>query len=621
MKKNKKISFREAFRLNRRAMQIWWQEYPAIFLSSAVFSLVNALSPYVGIWFSARIINELAGARDVQTLIHLVTAALASAAVLSFLKAALERWKISRHAGYWEKANKIYTDKFFTMDFSSIDDPHTQDLFAQIRQNLQWSSWGLTRLPGNFEQAWNALIQIAGAVALSVSLFTLQVPDSSASLTWLTQPLFLLCLILLMLIVTLAAPILSTKAQSYRANCSDVARMGNRKFGFYGFMAFDQRRALDVRMYRQNQLCRKYSNIDDSYGLKGPFAKMARGPMGILNSISFALSHVFTGLVYIFVGLKAYGGAFGIGSVTQYVGAVTSLANGVVKFFYTLGEMYTNASFLQTSFEFLDIPNSMYQGSLTVEKRADRNYEIEFRDVSFRYPNTTAWALRHVSVKFRVGERLAIVGKNGSGKTTFIKLLCRLYDPDEGEILLNGINIKKYDYLEYLSVFSVVFQDFQLLAFSLGQNIATSAEYDSLRAEKCLDEAGLEADAPVRKNGLDTLLYKDFGDDGIEISGGEAQKIAIARTLYKDAPFIVLDEPTAALDPIAEAEIYEKFNEIVGDKTAVYISHRLSSCRFCDEILVFDQGAVVQKGTHEALVSDSSGLYQKLWNAQAQYYQ
>ena len=618
MKKNKEISFREAFRLNQRAIQICWKEYPWVFLSSAAFSLVNALAPYVGIWLSAKIINELAGGRDIQTLIRLVTAALVSAAALSLLRAVLERWKNSQHAGYWNKTQKIYTDKFFTMDFSSIDDPHTQDLYAQIRQNMQWSGWGLTRLVGNFEQAWNAFVQIAGAVVLSVSLFTLPVPASSSQLAWLNQPLFLLCLILLMLAVTLTAPILTTKADSYVAKCSDIARMGNRKFGFYGFMGYDSRRALDIRMYRQNLLCHKYATLDDTFGINGPLAKMARGSMGLLHSLSATLSHLFTGIVYVFVGLKAYGGAFGVGSVTQYVGAITALANGVVKFFSTLGEMYTNASFLQTTFEFLDIPNSMYQGSLTVEKRSDRKYEIEFRDVSFRYPNTTAWALRHVSVTFRVGERLAIVGKNGSGKTTFIKLLCRLYDPDEGEILLNGINIKKYD---YLSVFSVVFQDFQLLAFPLGQNVAASAEYDSNRAEKCLGEAGLDAAAPVRKNGLDTFLYKNFSDKGVEVSGGEAQKIAIARALYKDAPFIVLDEPTAALDPIAEAEIYEKFNQIVGDKTAIYISHRLSSCRFCDEIMVFDRGAVVQQGSHETLVSDEAGIYHQLWNAQAQYYQ
>ena len=225
-----------------------------------------------------------------------------------------------------------------------------------------------------------------------------------------------------------------------------------------------------------------------------------------------------------------------------------------------------------------------------------------------------------MNLKFKVGEKLAVVGMNGSGKTTFIKLLCRLYDPTEGEILLNGVNIKKYDYNEYLSIFSVVFQDFRLFAFSLGQNVAAGAKYDGKKAAACLEKAGFGKRLAAMPQGLDTKLYRDFDPNGVEISGGEAQKIALARALYKDAPFIILDEPTAALDPVSEYEVYSKFNEISGNKTAIYISHRLASCRFCDKILVFDAGCIVQHDTHEALLAQLGGKYSELWNAQAQYY-
>ncbi len=307
--------------------------------------------------------------------------------------------------------------------------------------------------------------------------------------------------------------------------------------------------------------------------------------------------------------------------MTQYIGTVTALSQNISTLLQTLGEMRSNARFLGTTFAFLDIPNNMYQGSLTTEKRSDRRYQVEFRDVSFKYPGTDAWALRHVSLKFQLGRRLAVVGQNGSGKTTFIKLLCRLYDPTEGQILLNGIDIRKYRYDDYIAIFSVVFQDFQLLALPLGQNIAASLDYDRELAEQCLEKAGFSCRLEEMKKGLDPCLYRNFENDGIEVSGGEAQKLAIARALYKDAPFIILDEPTAALDPMAEMEIYQKFDQIAGDKTAVYISHRLSSCRFCDEIVVFDQGRLVQQGTHKGLLSDQEGKYSQLWNAQAQYYQ
>jgi ATP-binding cassette subfamily B protein len=209
---------------------------------------------------------------------------------------------------------------------------------------------------------------------------------------------------------------------------------------------------------------------------------------------------------------------------------------------------------------------------------------------------------------------------NGSGKTTMIKLLCRLYDPSEGEITLNGIDVRKYDYTEYMSVFSVVFQDFKLFSFGLGQNVAANTVYDEQKAADALNKTGFGDRLSALPKGLETPLYKDYEENGVEISGGEAQKIALARALYKDAPFIILDEPTSALDPIAEYEIYSKFDEITGGKTAVYISHRLSSCRFCDDIAVFHEGQLIQRGNHETLLADVSGKYYELWNAQAQYY-
>ncbi len=225
-----------------------------------------------------------------------------------------------------------------------------------------------------------------------------------------------------------------------------------------------------------------------------------------------------------------------------------------------------------------------------------------------------------LSLNFEIGKRLAVVGMNGSGKTTFIKLLCRLYDPTEGEILLNGIDIRKYNYREYMDIFSVVFQDFRLFGLKLGENVASKVGYDRERVVDCLAKAGFSDRLAGMKNGTETYLYKDYDEDGVDVSGGEAQKIAIARALYKDAPFIILDEPTAALDPVAEAEIYSKFDQIAGDKTAIYISHRLSSCKFCDEIAVFHEGAVIQQGTHAELVADVTGKYYELWHAQAQHY-
>ena len=195
----------------------------------------------------------------------------------------------------------------------------------------------------------------------------------------------------------------------------------------------------------------------------------------------------------------------------------------------------------------------------------------------------------------------------------------RLYEPSSGEITLNQIDSQKYKLTEYFDIFSVVFQDFRLLSFPIGENIAVSPQVDAKRALETLEEVDMAEFVTDLPNNLDTYLGTDFDASGIQLSGGQAQKIAMARALYKEAPIMILDEPTAALDPLAEFEIYQKFDQIVEDKTAFYISHRLSSCRLCDEILVFDQGQIVQRGSHEDLVNQA-GKYQELWQAQAQYY-
>lgn len=541
-------------------------------------------------------------------------------ALLGLVTADLRHWKNYYDGVFWYKQDQLYSGKFLDMDFCVLDEQQTHDLYSQIFQNEQWSDWGFHRLKDDFNTFIEAVMKIAGAVALTVSLFTLPVPEQAGSWTVLNSPWFVLLLLAAMVLAMLAAPYLVNRSDQYWVRWAENAKFTNRIFMFFYYIMQDRSRAMDVRLYRQDVACPSYYSSSNAFSPESQMARWCRGPVGLLQAASAAVSSLFVCGVYVFVCLKAWAGAFGVGSVTQYIGAVTALSQGFTSLLTTLGDMKNNGEFLKTTFAFLDLPNRMYLGSLTTEKRSDRQYEVEFKNVSFRYPGADSWALRHVSLKFQVGKRLAVVGMNGSGKTTFIKLLCRLYDPTEGEILLNGIDIRKYRYDDYLQIFSVVFQDFKLLAFPLGQNVAAGREYDKKRAEDCLEKAGFVLNPDKMTRGLDTCLYRDFDPKGVEISGGEAQKIALARALYKDAPFIILDEPTAALDPLAEAEVYEKFNEIAGDKTAVYISHRLSSCRFCDEILVFHEGNVVQKGSHEELLGQKEGKYYELWNAQAQYY-
>ena len=228
--------------------------------------------------------------------------------------------------------------------------------------------------------------------------------------------------------------------------------------------------------------------------------------------------------------------------------------------------------------------------------------------------------LDHIDLTIKAGERLAVVGMNGAGKTTMIKLLCRLYEPTSGIITLNGTNIQDYDFDAYINLFSVVFQDFQLFAFEMDKNVATGNDINNNALENALKNAGLSNVIEDMNNDFKVPLGKKYEEKGRDFSGGEKQKLAIARALYRNAPVVILDEPTAALDPIAEYEIYTKFNTLVENKTAVFISHRLSSCRFCHDIAVFHKGKIVQHGNHDTLLKNHNGKYYELWNAQAEHY-
>ncbi len=621
-KTEKRMSWKEVFQMNSWGLKMFYERYPQMVASRFISVIWNALTPYVGIFLSALVVDELVGNRDVQRLQMLVAITLASSAIIALGTALLNKWKETQNAGLWLKVEHIISEKMLDTDYVNLDDTHTSELLSTIRQNLNGGGWGLYYVIECYEKLCSNVLTIFGGLALTVSLFISKVPAESGSLTILNNPLVVIAVIVLMLAVTFIAPILNNKAGSYYAKYADSHNLGNRLFSFFGYLVYYTELGTDVRMYRQDKICDRYNrNKEDTFGSNGLFAHFAWGSMGLYAAASAAVSVIFTGVVYIFVCLKALAGAFGLGSVTQYVASITMVSGGMSSLISTLGLMRNNAPFLKLTLEYLDIPDNMYQGSLTVEKRRDRKYQVEFRNVSFKYPGSDNWALRNVNMKFEIGKRLAVVGMNGSGKTTFIKLLCRLYDPTEGEILLNGIDIRKYNYREYMDIFSVVFQDFKLLSLKLGENVAGKIDYDEGLVVDCLEKAGFSDRLAEMKNGTDTYLYKDYdSENGVDVSGGEAQKIAIARALYKDAPFIILDEPTAALDPIAEAEIYGKFDEIAGDKTAIYISHRLSSCKFCDEIAVFHEGAVIQQGSHATLVADTNGKYYELWNAQAQYY-
>lgn len=612
-KNDEKIGIRDAWKYTKRGFSIIRRLCPSYMPLSAASSLISAAQPLIVLYFTAQILNELSGGRNVRTIILYVILTTVLTFILSLGRSLISKSLAVIESTFYHKLYFFHGERYMDFDFEHVENSKTNEMLADIEAKINGNGLGIPQLYMTFPILVQRCAGIVASCILLAGMFTASGIYENSFFTSGFATAVLCLLIILIMIFTFR---LRLKEEGVLKKIFESNPKTNTFFHYYHKYVEAGKAGKDIRLYNQQPAIMDIMNYWMS---AAPWHEYFHFE-GKLNGITAAANAIIGGCVYLLIGLRSLAGMYGIGSVVQYVGAVTSLVENLAVFIIECGGLMAKSQYLVQFYDYLDLPDERYKGSLTTEKRSDNEYEIEFHKVSFKYPGTDTYALKELSLKFQVGQRLAVVGMNGSGKTTMIKLLCRLYDPTEGQITLNGINIKKYDYREYMGIFSVVFQDFKLFSYTLGQNVTASADMDRARAEGCLKKAGFNGRLENLPRGLDTFLYKGFDEGGVDVSGGEAQKIALARALYKDAPFIVLDEPTAALDPIAEYEVYSKFNEIVGNKTAIYISHRLSSCRFCDDIAVFHEGKLIQQGSHEQLIADEEGKYFELWGAQAQYY-
>lgn len=597
-----------------RGYRVLYEVCPQNIIWTTVNTIAQQFAPYFTLYLSAEIINQLIAGASLRTLLTLALVTVTGQLLLNVALHLLSRKQEETRSINFD-LNELYMLKVgCRMQYKHLEAPDTALLRQKIRNFSNYGGNGLSRLLWSYETLFGAITNIIFSVSLTMSLFrTVSNVTCTGFLAFVNHPLS--ALVLLALIgLNISAEMISvyqldpkstklwnsyslrlSRTSQYREYNVDVTVLG----------------AVGLCVERNRQTLVDYVNefLREDFKIRTTQSFISRTMETVTNLA-----------LYLYIGAKAYIGTFGVGNFFLYTGSVDRFLRAVSDFGKGISSLRRNNDYLIDVYRYLDLPDDMYRGTLSVEKREDNKFEIEFRNVSFRYPGSESFALKNVSFKFRIGERLAFVGMNGSGKTTFVKLLCRLYDPTEGQILLKGIDISKYNYDEYVKLFSVVFQDYFTFAFSLGENVSAKQDYDAEKVWSCLKKVGVFDKFFQTERGLETPLGLAYQRDGVEISGGEAQRIALARALYKDAPYIILDEPTAALDPIAEAEVYSSFNEIVGDKTAIYISHRLSSCRLADKILVFHDGEIVQQGSHDQLVTDTAGKYYELWNAQAQYY-
>lgn len=605
MKKIKIVfsAFKEIHRLEKRLLP-----------TSIVVAIVTAVMPFINICFTSKIIDLLDVGTSMSDLAVYIGLAVEINAVLFFINYFLgDIYFVFRSLMYNKELQNI-SAKLFKAEYQKLES-------SDFKELIHKHSEAQDRVFSSFVQfSWMMRDFISGVVTMIISVIIivplLKIGFTKTGDTYFERPVFLLTIFGAIAIMAVVILIVATQMNKAWFKASDEYSRLDRIFYYFLNMFSDYNTGKEIRIYKEQNLI-EHTATDKLLTDGEKLLKKASLHTAKSSSFVAILGALVEFGIYLFIGVKGLYGLFGIGSLVLYCGSFMQIINGIMKIAVTFGKTEEMVPLVNYYFDIMKTNDEMTYGSK--ELNLTDKFEIEFKNVSFKYPNTESYALQNINLKINNGEHLAVVGRNGSGKTTFIKLICRLYDATDGEIFINGINIKEYSKESIIKLYSVVFQDFKIFSTTLAQNISANEEYDKERLYDTLDKANIKDRVLAMENKESTYLYKDLDKSGVEISGGEAQKLALARALYKDSPVVILDEPTAALDPVAENEIYNRFNSFVDNKTAIYISHRLSSCVFCNRIAVFDKSQLVETGTHQELLN-ANGKYSELWNAQAKYY-
>jgi len=618
MRKNGR-SILEDLKLIKRGMKEFGTFLPGQLRLLFIYSAITMVIPYIGIYMTSVVISELSSQQRTWVLITSVATAITLTLMLTIISAFINK-RIS--VGY----NQLFpgheiklNEKANAMKYSLLEDEKTRELRDEVSGSINCSGAGMGSLYWDCGTIFNALF--SAVISIVLLAFNVGVKDTTPGFP---HTLFGFAnsvwgyLALIVIIIISAA--VSSKMTSKIFDVSfDIFKNGaryNRYANYYKleYLSGDKS-AQDVRLYSQKNLILN-EVLDKCYI---PFAKgdkREKDASSKNNSIMLLLSALTGGTVYILVGAKAMNGSIGIGNVLLIYSAVTMLIKALTDFAMTFTDMRNNNEHLIRYFNYVSLEEELSTKTASDDRK---DAEVRIDNVSFKYPGSKNYVLKNVSLSIDNGQKIAIVGANGSGKTTLVKLICGLYDVTEGTIKINDTVVSAKNRNECGKWLSVVFQDFSLLALPIGNNISAGKEYTESKVWDSLEKVGIKEKIEKYPKKLDQFLFNDYDDEGVDLSGGEAQKIAIARGIYRDAALFILDEPTAALDPFAEYEIFTKMNKISQDKTTIFISHRLYSCKFCDKVIVMDGGEIVQIGTHDELVN-IAGKYSEMWNAQAQHY-
>ena len=611
-----KVSFKSNVSKTIKVLKLMFRISKKYMYTFLVRAISRSVIPYISIFFSYKIIDAIILGQSKNEIMQYVYLMI----LLNLFFGVVYKVALHLNRAYVNELeftlDRKIAMKTFELDYTQVED---NEVMQHIEKALEGSNsnGGLESFTdAALEGLLSSSLSLIYGTILLISLFFVKDTEYNLLIVRIiNHPLsFLIILVSLVFptLISLEVKIKNNK-KSYNTMMGNIE--SNRKSRYFYEICSNYKYGKDIRLYNMQGMMR-----DEIEKCKLLVEKTWKGYTiysSLTNSLVIFGNKILTLIAYLYVGLKAYYGLITVGNVVVYVGAITLISMGVTNMITCYSSLNLFNTYLEHYFDFLNIETKMNYGE--VEGNIQQDFTIEFKNVSFTYPNQKEPALKDVNLIIMPGEKIALVGKNGAGKTTLIKLLCRLYEPSSGEILINNIPLYEYS-KEFLNkMFSVVFQDFKLFSYSIKENIMASFEGDDDKLMLAIEQAGIKSRIDLMEKGIDTIIYQRNTEAGIEISGGEAQKIAIARALYKDSPIVILDEPTAALDPRSEAEIYEKFNTLVENKMSIFISHRMSSTKFCDKVVVLEKGSINEMGTHIELLKNN-GIYYQMWQAQAKYY-
>ncbi len=576
-------------------LRISWKLNKIFFFAKIPLLLFNVFSSFFPLIFLRLILNEIQEGQDVRKVL-LYAGSYAAALFVVRLASDLLGVLLDRQSklmGY--RIQEFLGNTVMSLSYSDLEQPQMKD-FIQKAQNGNL----FFDIVNTLFSLLSSIITLTGMAAIVITL----------------QPIIFVMIVLVIFFRMLAEKRNRRTNEKYRSIFAPIMR----KAGYLGRLMQTIEFGKEIRINNLQQYIfdKNKDTAENEYLYLNKSQIIEVTKTNSIVEIAVILQEC---IVYLILAWKVFFSGMPIGDFSMYMTGINSFTGCMQGIVSSFSNLRKNGSFAEDFRYCVEMADKSRQDKISsISVKEIHGVELEFRNVSFKYPNTDRMILKNISLKLREGETLSLVGINGAGKTTFVKLVCRLYEPTEGEILINGIPINTIPYEDYCELLGVVFQDFKIFAFTVAENVALSTVYDKNAVIRCMEESDIMKKVESLSDGTETYLSKEFNENGIEFSGGESQKLAIARTLYKNPPLIIPDEPTSALDPIAEYEIYQKFSTLVKGRTAIYISHRLSSTRFTDTIAVFENGELCEYGNHKDLLRIEKGIYKNLYEKQAQYY-